>query len=395
MTNKTKVLFVHDGPIARHTPTGHWYGDAYNDALRQRYLYLGTELTFLMRVKDVTDRDLSRYSRINDEHFSVVEAPNHKSVSSYFKNKSKAKQIVKEQVQSHDAIVIRLPSALGNFAVLYAEQFGKPYLVEVVACPWNALWNHSFAGKVLAPFKYRTLQRNLQRAKYAIYVTTEFLQKRYPTKGMAIGLSDVEIQPGYDIAERLAHISSKPVGEPYMLSTVGAVNMRYKGHRFVLRAIADLKKEGYGFQYHIVGGGDGSELLEEAKRLNIEESFVLKGKMQHDKIFNWLEEIDLYIQPSETEGLPRALVEAMSRGCPSIGSDAGGIPELLDRDFIFANRNVAQLKSILRKLSKERLRKQALLNYTKAQSFAKDELDRRRKDFYDTFLEQNNISKNT
>jgi glycosyltransferase involved in cell wall biosynthesis len=47
-----------------------------------------------------------------------------------------------------------------------------------------------------------------------------------------------------------------------------------------------------------------------------------------------LDEIDIYIQPSRQEGLPRSLIEAMSRGCLCIGSEAGGIPELLESQYI-------------------------------------------------------------
>lgn len=48
-----------------------------------------------------------------------------------------------------------------------------------------------------------------------------------------------------------------------------------------------------------------------------------------------LDRADLFVLPSRTEGLPRALVEAMARGLPCIGSTAGGIPELLRRSTWF------------------------------------------------------------
>ena len=38
---------------------------------------------------------------------------------------------------------------------------------------------------------------------------------------------------------------------------------------------------------------------------------------------------DVYLQPSLWDGMPNALLEAMSAGCAVIGSDAGGIPELI------------------------------------------------------------------
>jgi glycosyltransferase involved in cell wall biosynthesis len=38
---------------------------------------------------------------------------------------------------------------------------------------------------------------------------------------------------------------------------------------------------------------------------------------------------DVYLQPSLWDGMPNALLEAMAAGCLSIGSDAGGIPEII------------------------------------------------------------------
>ncbi len=38
---------------------------------------------------------------------------------------------------------------------------------------------------------------------------------------------------------------------------------------------------------------------------------------------------DVYLQPSLWDGMPNALLEAMAAGCGCIGSDAGGIPEII------------------------------------------------------------------
>jgi glycosyltransferase involved in cell wall biosynthesis len=51
-----------------------------------------------------------------------------------------------------------------------------------------------------------------------------------------------------------------------------------------------------------------------------------------EKVFAVLDASDLFVMPSRQEGLPRAMVEAMARALPCIGSAVGGIPELLDEE---------------------------------------------------------------
>ena len=47
---------------------------------------------------------------------------------------------------------------------------------------------------------------------------------------------------------------------------------------------------------------------------------------------NILNALDIYVQPSLSEGLPVALLEAMSAGVPVIATDVGGVAEIVGKD---------------------------------------------------------------
>jgi glycosyltransferase involved in cell wall biosynthesis len=53
---------------------------------------------------------------------------------------------------------------------------------------------------------------------------------------------------------------------------------------------------------------------------------------------------------SDTEGLPRALIEALAAGLPSVGSRVGGVPELLPPEVLFAPGSVDDLVRVLRRV---------------------------------------------
>ena len=47
------------------------------------------------------------------------------------------------EIAKSDFVVARIPSLVGIIAALKAKQLKRKYLLEVVGCPWDALWNHS------------------------------------------------------------------------------------------------------------------------------------------------------------------------------------------------------------------------------------------------------------
>ena len=68
----------------------------------------------------------------------------------------------------------------------------------------------------------------------------------------------------------------------------------------------------------------------------------------HEQIYGCIKNIDVYIQLSITECLPRTLVEAMSCTCSVIGSSSGGIPELVSPEFVFKRKNVSDFEDKLK-----------------------------------------------
>jgi len=47
------------------------------------------------------------------------------------------------------------------------------------------------------------------------------------------------------------------------------------------------------------------------------------------QVADWMRRMDIYINSSYSESFPNALLEAMACGCCAIGSNVGGIPELI------------------------------------------------------------------
>jgi glycosyltransferase involved in cell wall biosynthesis len=108
-----------------------------------------------------------------------------------------------------------------------------------------------------------------------------------------------------------------------------------------------------------------------------------------DPVFQWLDGLDIYIQPSFTEGLPRALVEAMSRGLPALGSTCGGIPELLPPECLHMPGDDKTLAAHLARMIQDKACRiqQARRNFSEAQNYYADRVEAKRDAFWHEFAE--------
>jgi glycosyltransferase involved in cell wall biosynthesis len=167
---------------------------------------------------------------------------------------------------------------------------------------------------------------------------------------------------------------------------VGSLAQLYKGADVLIEAIARCVRAGFNLTAAIVGDGKYRPvLMAQAERAGIASRIRFLGQVTAgEAVRQILDGADLFVLPSRTEGLPRALIEAMARAVPCIGSTVGGIPELLDKTDLVPPGDPAALASKIQEVlrSPERMKMMAHRNLQAAMEFRDVTLAERRRRFY-------------
>lgn len=356
--------------------------------LHKLYFPYCDQLVMCLREKCVDHVDGLTYAEDKDISYQCAKID--ASIVFYLLKRPLLEKTIKKVVRESDYVIARMGLS-GVIAAKYARKLHKPYVCEVVGPAYQNLFFHSRIGKIAAPYIEKMVKREIRKAKYVCYVTEKTLQKQYPTNGYSVGISDVEILDYHpvNLENRINKIKNYRPDERLKLVTLGPVDKAMKGQMYVIQAIAELKKENYIFEYHLVGGGNPEKLIDLAKRLGVEAQLVFAGTVNHEKVFEYLKDMDVYIQPSLTEGLPRALIEAMSIALPCAGSNVDGIPELLEREMVFEPKDVQGIMRVLKSLDRGTMLRNAEFGFRKAFYFTEDEASRRRKEFWENFIKDN------
>ena len=403
-TRSVRWLFVHDHHfVAQQDFVGSRNG--FSSALWDRYLRHCDHLTVIGRQGPSADREDLVKSSHPDVTFKLVAADGRglrRLLGSAEQN-----AILTEEIGKADVIVARVPSILGFQAIAIAKRIGKPIAIEAVGCAWSAMWDHGTrAGKVFAPIHWLQMRKALRQANNVIYVTNRFLQDRYPTGARnSVSASDDELnvavasnvevpavmdqngEPSLDqtiLEARLSRIGDLN-GRKLQLGLIGSLKIRSKGIQFVLQALPALRDQGIPVHFRVLGAGDPAPWIAEAMAHGVADLVSFDGALpEGEAVFQWLDGVDLYLQPSLQEGLPRALIEALSRACPAIGSSCAGIPELLDPAMIVPMRDVEALRRRIAALAGDRdeMRRQAKRNFATAQDYLSPILAERREAFF-------------
>jgi glycosyltransferase involved in cell wall biosynthesis len=382
-----EVVFAHDYPFV-HAADGAVYSDR-GGWPWEHYLDFADRVTVVSRAKELAGEPSAGLTRVDRDGISFEAVPSLSGPRIQVTNRRPAAARLRPLVQGADALVARLPSEIGTLAVDIAERASMPWAVELVTCTWDALWNYgTWQGKAYAPVSWWKTRRVVRRAPFALYVTREFLQRRYPTRGRSVGCSDVELPPldAGVLDRRLARIAA--AAQPVRIGTIAALTVRFKGVQTALEALGRNKHRLPPFELHVLGAGDPAPWRELARRHGIEGETHFDGTLPPGPpVHEWLDGLDLYLQPSFQEGLPRSLIEALSRAAPAVGSTAGGIPELLAPECLHRPGDAERLGELIVAAVRDAgwQAAQARRNFDVARRYEKAELDRIRSGFWQEF----------
>lgn len=134
----------------------------------------------------------------------------------------------------------------------------------------------------------------------------------------------------------------------WIVGNVGALDNKQKGQQYIIEVAASLQRSHPDIHFVFVGGGDDEAMLRELARGLPNISFT--GFV--DNVGDYLAAFDLFILPSNKEGIGGILLDAMDRSLPIVASRVGGLPEIVrdgDNGILIEPRQPGQLRdSILR-----------------------------------------------
>lgn len=355
------------------------------------YLAAFDSVRVVARVRPV-EQPTAGWKRADGDGVAFVPTPYYVGPWQYLLRRSGVARAVRAAVTPDDAVLLRVPSILGTLLATTLLRAGHPYAVEVVGDPYD-VFAPGASRHPLAPFFRWLLPRRLRwvcrHAATAAYVTREALQRRYPCPGGEAGFSDVEIP---DAALVAGPRTPRPGQTRFTAMLLGTLAQLYKAPDVLIDAIGLCRREGVDIGLVIVGDGQFRASLEaQARRLGIADHVHFRGQLAAgEAVRAELDRADLFVLPSHQEGLPRAMVEAMARGLPCIGSTVGGIPELLPPDDLVPPGDARALADKIREVlaRPERMAEMSERNLGTARTYHADRIAEVRQAFYNAVKER-------
>jgi len=371
-----RALFCHDHYYYRDGETILSRGQ-YHASVWGRYLNHFDGLTIIGRDGGKANVDEDGINQSSRDKVSFDLFPNMSSLKTKICGDKNTQSRIEKLVSDHDVIILRGTSELGALAFREAKRQGKIVAMEIVSCAFDELWFYgSLMAKLYAPYRFLKQRQLARHADAVIYVSQDVLQKRYPTRAPLIArASNVQIP---DDAFLQKKIIQKNV---YKIGLIGTLKNNLKGVSVAVEAMENIDNA----TLHILGPGDPAPFQKMIDDMGLSDRVFLDGiRESGDGVWQWLRDMDLYIQPSFQEGVPRAMIEAMAQGLPCIGSNAGGIPELIDDRWIVPRGHANALADKIQMMlaDAEIMTSQGHRNFIKSQSYADKKLSSIRSDFW-------------
>jgi glycosyltransferase involved in cell wall biosynthesis len=373
------------------TPDGRcWTVGSAGYAFWTRYLDVFDSVAVLGRLLDVEVPSAAAI-RANGEAVSIAPLAHYHGPWEYVRRYHAVVRDVRRAVHAHDAVILRAPGVATGAAAALLDRDQHPFGIEVIGDPQDVFARGSGVRTMLRPLLRRKmtadLRRQCVRACAAAYVTSGSLQRRYPAGPGALVTHYSSITlPDEAFVREPRPLVGTDATRPYRVVFVGSLEQMYKGPDVLIDAVAAAAADGVAIELTMIGEGRcRRDMHQRAVDRGIGGRVRFAGHLPTAaEVRAELDAADLFVLPSLTEGLPRALVEAMARGLPCLGTAVGGIPELLAPGELVPRGDAGALRAAMVALLRDPDRRARLAreHLARAREFHSEILAPRRRAFY-------------
>lgn len=224
-----------------------------------------------------------------------------------------------QECRSADVVHVRAPANISLLALVLLAILRRPKV------RW-AKYAGDWSGGKSEPATYRFQRWWLAKGFHRGVVT---VNGRWPNQVPHIHsflnpcLTETELEQGCEASR------SKRLVQPLRLLFVGRIESA-KGVDICLELMAQLGKANISAHLDVVGEGEEiSKFQQQARSLNVFPRVTFHGGLPRDMLSEYYGRAHFILLPSESEGWPKVLSEAMAFGAVPIATAVGSIPEYL------------------------------------------------------------------
>ena len=385
-----RVLVVYLEERFQRSSEGTYYSNIFGGFFWCRYLEVYDFVYIVARAEPGKNEMPARLEwMITDARLKFVELPYYKGGLQFLMRFHKVLYTVFKSTRIRGVHILRLPGIVSNVALPFLLLRRKVFGVELVGDPQSVFSEGGVGGRFSKYYKYVfTIATRLacRYAKAVAYVTKYTMQRRYPASPRAYTTfySSIDLPSELIVPGRLIGMYAED--RSFKLFMAGTMEQRYKGFDTMIRAMERIVASGYRANLVLAGDGDlKSELEQLVKTLGLSNSIVFLGKISREQVLREMDSADMFVIPSRTEGLPRVLIEAMARGLPSVGTNVGGIPELLASEYLVEREDYISLANLICRLIDDCVQRKNMSsdNILIAHGYEANALRKRRLAFYE------------
>lgn len=357
----------------------------------KRYLNVFDEITLVGRTSKVKKIEENKLL-VSGKNVNFVSLPDFKGAVGLIKNYFKINKIIKQQMILCDCAIYRAPTHLSLFTYKEVLKINKPLILEFMMAADKMFEGNNFVTKMLNNYVNKKTKKMCLQANGVSYVTEHILQEEYPCKAMTAPENQNFFTGNYssiDIDEKMFYKQKwkndkKP--KTFKIIHTGYMDSYRKGQAVLIKAVKKVCDKGYSVKLTLIGDGKRRKVFERlAIDLGIGDKVEFVGLIKEKiKLLKYLRKSHFLVFPTQSEGLPRTIIEGMSQGLVCISSPVDGIPELLKQEYLvdcndvdgYANKIIEMINDW------DRMIINSNENYNNTFKYEQKLLAKKRSDFY-------------